>query len=247
MFNLKKISKKAWIEIAIAIVLLITELIWTLIYRFGCSVGDVGFDSNGFWSTQLYLELYMSRLLCIFLAVNLLYVAAVLVVNFKCDKNTKILELFGVALIAVMEIIVFYYYKNDDYYSHNWQGLLDLPAIVNLLVIFVQVNAFYAIVLQIAHSDKYKLCKIGVGVALPLIEFIVVWFLMYSSDSTYDMLCSCLGIAAIFANISVIYLVALRVIDSFCGKTARQKTEAVQNTAAENPIADVNIPAESDN
>lgn len=243
--NIKKISKKTWIEIGIAAVLVIAELIWALIYRFG---GYAGMRRYHFLTyTMIYVDEFMFRLLYMFLTVNLMYVVVVLAVNSKSDKNTKILEIVGIVLIVVMEIAVLYVIrKSTD--SHLSSPKSYVEEMTYLYVIFCQINALYAIVLQIAHSGKYKLCKIGVGVALPLIEFIIIWYLKYTSWAAQkEVFGLCLERLAIFANVLVIYLVALMVIDSFGRKPARQKTEAVQNTEVENPIPDTALSDESDN
>lgn len=199
MQRLLVINKKALIETIIAGMLLIGELIWALVYRFG---GYVWID---------YVELSMSKLVAVFLNIDLLCVIIILLINSKSKNNNRIFEVFvAVLLLAVQAIVALWCRFSAD----KWDVRI-VRYFVRLLEIFVIINALYIIVFQIINSDIYRLCKTVIAVLILLVELGVFWIHEYFSTITSetDELCSHIIIIAVFASVNILYAVSLKIFD----------------------------------
>lgn len=210
-------SKKTLIEIIIAAVLVVTELILSFVFWFGGSVLDE------------YLHLCMAFILITFINIDLFFFIAIQVINSKGEKNNRIFEAFVAILLFVAEVFIALICRvgNEGWTVFLHWTIRTVQYYVRLLTIFVQMNIFYIIVLQIIHSEKYRLSKAVFAVLLPIVEFVTLWsYLSFSSDLGGNALTQGqIILFSVFANICVIFSIALKVFDSFIGKKVNKSTD----------------------
>lgn len=227
-------KKSTLIEIIIAGLLLVGELISVLVYRFsGFIVNLYRFDT----SIMGLGELLTFRLLAIFADVDVLYAIVVLLIHSKGERNKRIFEIFVAALLFVVETIVLLYYcrLNEDGLT-AW----ELGYFVRLLVVYVHMNILYIIAILIINSQNFKLCKTVFAVLLALIAFITIWLCLLNmhvgadEDGARNYM-SFLTILTVFASIYAFYAVGLAVSDFICGKLLKKNNVDATATA---PVVD---------